>query len=218
MGEDKVKKQLKNNMDDLKLNIDKIVSEENTIDKEAGENTWKVLIVDDEEATHTITNAVLKDLIFQEKRIDFKSVYSGAKAKEFIKSNPDTALILLDVVMETENSGLEVVKYIREELQNHEVRIVLRTAYPGSAPEKSVIINYDINDYKDKTELFSQKLFTCVISALRSYKDLQTIAELNRDLEKKVMERTKQLEEANIKLAESLKLLKENLEAEKKHK
>lgn len=164
--------------------------------------TWKILIVDDEQATHTITKSVLRDLIFLGKGINFESVYSGAQAKEFIKSNPDTALILLDIVMEKESSGLDVVKYIREELKNREVRIVLRTAYPGSAPEQKIIIEYDINDYKDKTELFSQKLMTCVVTALRSYSDLQTIAELNRKLEEEIAERTKQLAEANKKLAD----------------
>jgi CheY-like chemotaxis protein len=205
-------------MDDLNKDGYKIISKEKIINKTATKTPWKILIVDDEEATHTITKVVLKDLVFLEKDINFISVYSGAKAKEFIKSNEDTALILLDVVMEEEDSGLQVVKYIREELKNTEVRIVLRTAYPGSAPEKNVIINYDINDYKDKTELFSQKLVTCVISALRSYNDIQTIAELNRDLENKVIARTKQLEDANIKLAESLQLLKRNEKTEKKRK
>lgn len=207
-----------NTMDDLNKDGYKIVSKEKTIDKIASKTPWKILIVDDEEATHTITKVVLKNLIFLEKDINFTSVYSGAKAKEFMNSNPDTALILLDVVMEEEDSGLQVVKYIREELNNNEVRIVLRTAYPGSAPEKNVIIDYDINDYKDKTELFSQKLLTCVISALRSYNDLQTISELNRDLEKKVMARTKQLEDANRKLEESLKLLKNKVKGGKKRK
>ena len=103
-------------------------------------------------------------------------------------------------------------------LENNEVRIVLRTAYPGSAPEKNLIIDYDINDYKDKTELFSQKLLTCVISALRSYNDLHTINALNKDLENEVIERTKELKEVNKKLAEALQQLKENTETEKPSK
>lgn len=176
---------------------------------------WKILIVDDEQATHTITKSVLRNLIFQGKGLNFESVYSGAEAKEFIKSNPDTALILLDIVMETESSGLDVVRYIREELKNKKVRIVLRTAYPGSAPEQKVIIEYDINDYKDKTELFSQKLMTCVVTALRSYNDLQTIADLNRKLESEVEERTRQLDEAYKKLAE---LKKQNKQKKSKKK
>jgi CheY-like chemotaxis protein len=177
---------------------------------------WKILIVDDEQATHSITKSVLNNLVFLGKVLNFESVYSGAQAKEFIKFNPDTALILLDIVMETERAGLDVVKYIREELQNREVRIVLRTAYPGSAPEQKVIIEYDINDYKDKTELFSQKLVTCVITALRSYNDIKTIAELNKDLERKVAERTRELEESNLKLAETLKLLRQKEKKKKK--
>jgi response regulator RpfG family c-di-GMP phosphodiesterase len=203
-------------MKNLNKNKSKKASEKDTNDMPAVNTDWKVLIVDDEEAIHNITKRVLKDLVFQEKNINFISAYSGAEAKKTIISNPNIALILLDIVMEKESSGLEVVKYIRDELKNTEVRIILRTAYPGSAPEKNVIIDYDISDYKDKTELFSQKLLTCVISALRSYKDLTTITELNRELENQVIESKKELEEANIKLDEALQKLNENLEDKKK--
>ncbi len=52
--------------------------------------------------------------------------------------------------METENAGLEVAKNIREDLGNDMVRIILRTGQSGQAPENEVIVNYDINDYKEK--------------------------------------------------------------------
>ncbi|MEH2262090.1 sensor histidine kinase [Nostoc sp.] len=77
--------------------------------------------------------------------------------------------------METNDAGLRVVKYIREELKNQIVRVILRTGQPGDAPEESVILNYDINDYKLKVELTRQKLITSAIAALRSYRDLTTI-------------------------------------------
>ena len=79
------------------------------------------------------------------------------------------AIILLDVIMETDDAGLEFVKYVREVLGNQLVRIILRTGQPGQVPEKSVIINYDINDYKTKTELTTSKLYTTVLTALRSF-------------------------------------------------
>ncbi|MFA5524913.1 MAG: DUF3369 domain-containing protein [Tissierellales bacterium] len=160
-------------------------AEENPIlqDKRAQE-TWKVIIADDEEGVHQITKMVLSDFELFGKKIDFISTFSGEETKRAIIENPDTALILLDVVMETDNAGLKVAKYIREELKNNLVRIVLRTGYPGQAPERKVIIDYDINDYKEKTELTSQKLFTTIVTALRSYKDILVIEENRRALEK----------------------------------
>ena len=94
------------------------------------------------------------------------------------------AVVLLDVVMETDEAGLEVAEYIREQLHNHFTRIILRTGQPGQAPEREVIINYDINDYKSKTELTAQKLFTVMIAALRSYRDIMVIEESRAGLEK----------------------------------
>ncbi len=145
---------------------------------------WKVLIVDDEPDVHQVTKLVLSNTTFLGKKLDFYDCYSAAETREFLAKDDDIAMIFLDVVMEEEDSGLKLVKYIREELQNSLVRIVLRTGQPGQAPEEKVIIDFDINDYKSKTELTSERLFTTVISSLRSYRDLLTIDRNKRGLEK----------------------------------
>ncbi|WP_240222995.1 response regulator [Rheinheimera hassiensis] len=146
--------------------------------------SWKVLIVDDEPEVHAVTKLALSDFTFQSKNLTFFSAYSGREAKELIKQHPDTAIILLDVVMETDDAGLLVARYIREELHNEHVRIILRTGQPGQAPERQVIINYDINDYKSKTELTAQKLFTVIMSSLRSYRDIMSLEQSRQGLEK----------------------------------
>ncbi len=143
---------------------------------------WKVLIVDDDVSVHRATILALQDCTFGSKPLMFLHAHSGAQAKHLIQAHPDTALILLDVVMETHDAGLQVVQYIRSELQNHQVRITLRTGQPGEAPEASVILNYDINDYRLKTELTRQKLITVVISSLRSYGNILTIENQNSEL------------------------------------
>ncbi|HAT12594.1 MAG TPA: adenylate/guanylate cyclase, partial [Microcoleaceae bacterium UBA11344] len=91
-----------------------IFIEEDPLEEEQIESSWKVLIVDDEIEIHKITKLALQDFKFENKFINFISAYSGKEAKEIIKDNQDIALILLDVVMETEEAGLEVVKYIRD--------------------------------------------------------------------------------------------------------
>jgi response regulator RpfG family c-di-GMP phosphodiesterase len=146
--------------------------------------TWKIIIVDDEQEVHNVTKLVLSDFEFDGKRLEFISAYTEEEALKVIRDNQDTAIILLDVVMDQDDSGLKIVKYIREQLKYKTVRIILRTGQPGQAPEKMVITNYDINDYKEKTELTSQKLFTTIMSALRSYRDIMVIENNKIGLEK----------------------------------
>jgi adenylate cyclase len=147
-------------------------------------DSWKILVVDDEVEIHNITKLVLNDFTFDGKALSFISAYSGEEAKALIEKHPDTALILLDVVMETDDAGLEVVKYIRNVVSNLLVRIILRTGQPGQAPEDVVIINYDINDYKTKTELTTRKLFTSIVTALRAFGALKKLEESRRELAK----------------------------------
>ncbi|WP_377477023.1 MAG: adenylate/guanylate cyclase domain-containing protein [Microcoleus anatoxicus] len=161
-----------------------IFMEEDEREEKTIESSWKVLIVDDEIEIHHITKLALKDFTFANKLISFVSAYSGKEAKEIIKENQDIALILLDVVMETEEAGLEVVKYIRDILDNKIVRIILRTGQPGQVPEDVVIVSYDINDYKTKTELTNKKLFTTVVTALRAFSSLNQIESSKSELEK----------------------------------
>ncbi|XZN91387.1 MAG: adenylate/guanylate cyclase domain-containing protein [Microcoleus sp.] len=161
-----------------------IFIEEDERESKTLESSWKVLIVDDEIEIHHITKLALKEFCFENKSINFVSAYSGKEAKEIIKENQDIALILLDVVMETEEAGLEVVKYIRDILDNKIVRIILRTGQPGQVPEDVVIVSYDINDYKTKTELTNKKLFTTVVTALRAFSSLNQIESSKSEIEK----------------------------------
>jgi len=136
---------------------------------------WKVIISDDEEQIHEITKLALRHFSFADKGLEFISAYTGLDTIQMIAENPDVAILLQDVVMETDNAGLEVVRHVRNTLKNKFVRIILRTGQPGQAPEQKVIVDYDINDYKEKTELTSQKLFTLMYSSLRSYRDIQAL-------------------------------------------
>jgi response regulator RpfG family c-di-GMP phosphodiesterase len=144
---------------------------------------WKIMLVDDEQSIHDVTRLALSGFSFDNRPLEFVSVYSGEEARKTILDHPDTALILLDVVMESETAGLDVAQFIREEACNSTVRIVLRTGQPGQAPERDVIARYDINDYKEKTELTSRKLSTLMYASLRSYRDIVELEKNKRGLE-----------------------------------
>ncbi|MEL7241196.1 MAG: ATP-binding protein [Cyanobacteria bacterium J06573_2] len=197
---------LENKSSFAEIEDDILVFEEEETDNIA-ENTaldkaWKIIIVDDEPTVHQVTKLALKNLVFDNKPLTFFSGYSAQEAKELIAAHPDTALILLDVVMDVDDAGLKVVKYIREELENKRVRIILRTGQPGEAPEESVIINYDINDYKLKVELTRQKLVTTTIAALRSYRDFTILEEQSI----KLTQALETLQEAQTQLVQSEKM------------
>jgi diguanylate cyclase (GGDEF)-like protein/PAS domain S-box-containing protein len=170
-------------------------------------HAWKLMVIDDEESVHQVTRMVLEDLTYDGRGLAILNGYSGEDARRLMSEHPDTAVLLLDVVMETDNAGLDVVDYIRNELGNQHVRIILRTGQPGEAPEADVIQRYDINDYKEKADLTAEKLNTSIIAALRAYNDLLKIEELalsKSNLEKRVRERTREVLKINQDLEKEI--------------
>ncbi|MCM2287354.1 MAG: response regulator [Desulfobacula sp.] len=172
---------------------------------------WKVMIVDDEKSIHDITITSLKGFMFEGRGLRFLNAFSGQEAVALFHLHPDTALLIVDVVMETQNAGLNFVHYVREKLKNHVVQVVIRTGQPGLAPESDVISKYKINAYYSKTELRIQKLISLFTTSLRTF-DIsvrleaelekrreaeQELISLNKSLEEKIEERTRQLVRAN---------------------
>ena len=136
---------------------------------------WKILVSDDDQAVHLVTRLALGEFTFEGRKLQLFSAYNEEDTRNVMVAHPDMALVLLDVVMDTVNSGFDLVRYIRQDLKNKDVRIVMRTGQSGNAPEDRVIIDYDINDFKDKTELTVSKLRTTIISSLRALSHLKII-------------------------------------------
>ncbi|MEZ5584772.1 MAG: DUF3369 domain-containing protein, partial [Candidatus Competibacteraceae bacterium] len=147
------------------------------------ERSWQVLIVDDDPDVHATTEFALGDVIIQDRRLEFLHAYSGSEALQLLRQKAHVAVILLDVVMETEDAGLRIVRAIREELGLMHTRIILRTGQPGHAPEIDTISRYDINDYKTKSELIRKKLYTTLTTAIRCYDQLCRLDASRRGLE-----------------------------------
>ena len=145
---------------------------------------WRVLIVDDDVEVHAVTRLILGKMRFKGRGIELLSAHSAAQARSLLEKERDIAVVLLDVVMETDDAGLRLVSVIRKELGNVATRIILRTGQPGQAPEEQVIVDSDINDYKAKSELTAQKLFTTVVAALRSYETIVALEKTRKGLEK----------------------------------
>ncbi len=144
---------------------------------------WRVMIIDDDEDVHSTTTFALGNLDMQHRPLEFVHAYSAGQARELLKHEGEIAVILLDVVMEQDDAGLHLVRYIRETLKLADVRIILRTGQPGYAPEIDAICDFDINDYKTKSELTRIKLFTTVTAAIRSYEQIRAINASRRGLD-----------------------------------
>ncbi|MFY7906681.1 MAG: DUF3369 domain-containing protein, partial [Burkholderiaceae bacterium] len=130
---------------------------------------WNVLLVDDDHDVHAATKLALGNVPIEGRALNIQSAYSAAEARAILSTRNDFALAIVDVVMEDENAGLNLVSHIRDQLLNRNMRIILRTGQPGYAPEIETIKNLDINDYKTKSELTRTRLFTSITIALRAY-------------------------------------------------
>jgi len=162
----------------------RFTSERDNHSKLETDYNFKIIIADDDRDVHTVTHLVLKDFRFEQAGLTFIDTYSGKETIQALQEHPDTAVILLDVVMEENTSGLDVVEYTRKTLGNHITRIILKTGQPGAAPEERVIVEYDINDYKSKSELTAQKFKTTLYTALRNFRDLKKLENHRKGLEK----------------------------------
>ncbi|MFH1152237.1 MAG: response regulator [Pseudomonadota bacterium] len=155
------------------------------------DHPWKILVIDDESAIHDITEKVLASFTFQGRGLSFLHAYSGSQALDLIRKNPDTAIVLLDMILDKNSTGFDIIHHIRKKINNHITQIIIRTGQPGYAPEHRIIEEYDINDYRLKTELTAQKLFTVITASLRAFdikSNLQKELENKRRIEKILIE------------------------------
>ncbi|TFV40123.1 DUF3369 domain-containing protein [Bradyrhizobium frederickii] len=160
-----------------------LIDDTGTASEDSNARKWKIAVIDDDPAVHDGTRFALSDYSLNGQSLEILSAYSAAEGRKLMTEHSDIAAVLLDVIMETDVAGLELVEFIRNEIKNETVRIILRTGQPGQAPERRVIVQYDINDYKAKTELTADKLFTSLTAALRSYQQLERMVQTRRGLE-----------------------------------
>ena len=144
---------------------------------------WRVLVVDDDQDVHEATRFALAHLLILGRPLELLHAHSACEALELLQREGDIAVILLDVVMESDDAGLRTVGVIREQLKMLNTRIILRTGQPGYAPEIETIRVYDINDYKTKSELTRVRLYTSITVAIRSYWQIHQLEANRRGLE-----------------------------------
>ncbi len=155
-------------------------------DKALPKESWKILVIDDEASVHDITANALKSVLIDGRRLELINAMSAEEAKEKLNEHDDIALALVDVIMETSTAGLDLINYIRNDLGNKLIRLVVRTGQPDEVPERDIIDHYDITDYKEKTELSIDKFYTVVRSSIRQYTHLLELEHKYEDVYKQM--------------------------------
>jgi len=145
-------------------------------------DSLRVLVADDEPDVLAVTRLSLRNMRHGGRPVELVTVATGSGAVAAMKADPGIAVILLDVVMETDTAGLDACRAIREELGNRFVRILLRTGQPGAAPERATIDDYDIDGYLPKAELTTTRLYAAVRTALKAYDELVDLDRHHRAL------------------------------------
>jgi len=205
--------------DDPRLNLDDALpppsgatAQVPTVAETTGPKDWLVLVVDDEPAVHTVTRLALAGFRVEGAPVRLRHATSAAEAKAALAEEPDVALVLLDVMMETDTAGLELARWIRATLANALVRIVLRTGQAGMAPEAEVMASYDIHDYYAKTEASANRIRNAVTGGLRAWRDLRALAD-HRDALKRAQHLIlRSLQEKEALLKEIHHRVKNNLQ------
>ena len=117
----------------------------------------RLLVADDDESVLQVTRLILSRFQYQGRCLEILEARSAAEVRQQLQDHPDIAILLLDVVMESDDAGLQLVDYIRHQLSNHRMRILLRTGQAGYAPERQVVQDYDIS--KKRTIISLDVLF-----------------------------------------------------------
>lgn len=135
---------------------------------------FHVVLVDDEPDVHEVSRLAMRGFRVYGLPVRLHSAYSKAEGIELLNGltlgRPDVSLAavaLIDVVMETDQAGLELCDYIRNEMKNRMLQIYVRTGQPGVAPERAVLDRYDIQGYLAKSEVTADKLYTVVKAGTR---------------------------------------------------
>jgi len=161
-------------------------AKEDETDEIRPHKSWKILVIDDEKSVHDITENVLKMLVIEGRSLELIYAFSAKEAKKKLAEYDDISLALIDVIMETPTAGLDLVNYIRNDLKNHLIRLVIRTGQPDEVPERKIVDEYDITDYKEKTELSVDKFYTLIRSSIRQYSDLLELESKYEDVYKQM--------------------------------
>ncbi|MGB0215931.1 MAG: EAL domain-containing protein [Alteromonas oceani] len=147
------------------------------------QKNWVVLSVEDNQPYQDVLESALQEVAFEGRKIELLRASSAASAATILSKRQDISLILLDIVMETDDAGFYLIDTIRNVIGDELVRIVVLTGQPGVKPHDKAINEYNISEYWNKTDLSADKLKSVVVSNLRTWQISQELQIARRGLQ-----------------------------------
>ncbi len=141
----------------------------NTNKFEKNNRTWKILIVDDEQDIHKIIKMIFDNHKIDDMNLEIFSACNSDEAIFLLKENSDIAVALVDIVMETEDAGINCVRRIRNELKNDKIRLILKTGYPSQIPGPEILEAFDISMFKQETDLTTQIIIEMICTSIKEF-------------------------------------------------
>ncbi|MTI09031.1 EAL domain-containing protein [Curvivirga aplysinae] len=166
--------------DDAEQFLDLYSSEDRNVTKHA----WCMLLVDDDESIHQRVRDEIENFRFEGCKIEVLHAYNAIEAKELLLNNAHIAVIFHDYVSDRAQASFNFVDFVRNDLGNSEIRIILRGTRYSTFTDWDLISRYDISDYRSKNDLVADKFYTTLTATLRSYKRLHEINTNRLGLEK----------------------------------
>ena len=140
----------------------------------AGTTTaWPVLLVDDDPAILALMSLVVGRETLDGVGVEILKASSAAEARRLLTARTDIAVAVIDVIMETESAGLDLVRWLAESPAHAATRRVLHTGQPGEGREEQVTRAADIHDYWAKGTLRAPELRRRLLFQLRQHRDLK---------------------------------------------
>jgi len=107
-------------------------------------SAWQILSIDTTASANNTIKKTLDGFHFLNKDMLVLQAESTAQAKHILSKHSDIALVLLNT-MDEKLESLELIQYIRINLENYRVRIILRTGYPDVLPDIRLIEEYEVD-------------------------------------------------------------------------
>jgi len=133
---------------------------------------WPVLVVDDDPAVLRLASLILGGESLDGVPVEVLTAASGAEARSVLMARPDVAVAVIDVIMETQESGLDLVRWLSACPAHVATRRVLHTGQPGEGREEQVSRSTDIHDYWAKGTLRAPEMRRRLVFQLRQHRDL----------------------------------------------
>ncbi len=185
-----------------------------------GETTsvLSILLLESDQGIYQIWQEQMSAFTFQGKSVRWEWVETPKQAKVKLKKENHFCAIGLAIDTAKPKTSLDMIRWIKEELGNPALRVIVYGDCEDIALETSLFLDYGIHEYCRKSDLTSVKLTTLVIKALQSYQEVQNLEHncqslttlstqlkhLNETLEVQIEARTQELKAKTRQLEQEI--------------